>query len=228
MTSSDDRGSLLMTFHDGRQIRRWLIYGLALLLTFPPDAAGQSLVPPSQTGTQPATVRSLKVVPLAGNQEMNDLQNKVMAAVVVQVLDQNDQPVEGADVTFRFPLAGPSATFPGDKNAATFRTNVDGQASAVGWMANAYLGTFKVQVTAIRGAEQGSAVISMTNVTRITGSGRTSRKAWWSSKWGKIAMIGGAAVIATAVILATRGSGSGGKVVTVTASPGSPTLGGPQ
>lgn len=185
----------------------------------------QSPVPPSQMATQPATMRSLKVVPLAGNQEMNDLKNRVMAPLVVEVLDQNDHPVEGADVTFRFPLTGPSATFPDEKNAATFRTNPDGQAAAVGWMANGHLGTFKVQVTAVRGAEDGAAIVSMTNVTRVTEAGRTRGKHWWSTKWGKVAIIAGAAAIATAVILATRGS-SGAKVVTAT--PGAPTIGGPQ
>lgn len=211
-------------FLESQQLTRWLVYGLALLLSFPPGAGAQSQVQPSQA--QPATIRSLKIVPLAGKQEMNDLKNRVMAPLVVQVLDQNDQPVEGADVTFRFPLTGPSATFPDEKNAATFRTNADGQAAAVGWMANGHLGTFNIQVTAVRGAEEGSAVVPMTNVTRITEGGGTKRKSWWSNKWARIAIIAGAAAIVTGIILATRGSGSGGKVITAT--PGAPTIGGPQ
>lgn len=223
MNSLGDSGLVLKIFNDRHPIKRWLIYGLAFLLTFPPGAAAQTRAPQAQA----ATVRSLKVVPLAGNQEMNDVQNRVMAPLVVQVLDQNDQPVEGADVTFRFPLTGPSAAFPNEKNDATFKTNVDGQVSAVGWMANGQLGTFSVQVTAVRGAEEGSAVVSMTNVARITESSSTKRKPWWSSKWGKIAIIAGAAAIAAGVVLATRGSGSSsGKVITAT--PGAPTIGGPQ
>jgi hypothetical protein len=218
-------GSLLKMFLDSRQLTRWLACSLALLITFPPEAAAQSAAPPAQP--QPATIRNLKVIPLAGNQEMNDVKDRVMAPLVIQVLDQNDHPVEGADVTFRFPLSGPSATFADEKNAGTFRTNVDGQAAAVGWMANGHLGTFNIQVTAVRGAEEGSAVVSMTNVSRITEAGSTKRKSWWSNKWVKIAIIAGAAAIVVGVVLATRGSGSsGGKVITAT--PGAPTIGGPQ
>lgn len=205
-----------------RRVKSWLTYGMAALMALP-SAAAQTPAPP----LQPATIRSLKIIALAGNGEMNSLENKVMAPLVVEVLDQSDQPVEGADVTFRFPLAGPSATFPDQKSAATFRTNADGQAAALGWMANSQLGNFKIQVTASRGNEQGSAVITMTNVTRITESERTrGNKKWWSTKWGKIAIVAGAAGIAAAIVLATRGSGSSGKVIT--AAPGSPTIGAPQ
>jgi len=205
-----------------REIDRWLAGVLTFLLAVPSVMWAQA----PQAEVQPATVRSLKVVPLAGNGEMNDLEDKVMAPLVVQVLDQNDEPVEGADVTFRFPLAGPTATFADQKNAGTFRTNVDGQASAIGWTANTQLGTFKVQVTASRGNEQGSAVVSMTNVTRITEAAKKERKHWWSTKWGRIAIVAAAAGIVTGVVLATRGSSSGPKVIT--AAPGSPTLGAPQ
>ena len=100
-----------------------------------------------------------------------------MAPLVVQVVDQSDQPVDGADVVFRFPLDGPGASFAGQKNAQTFRTNADGQAAATGWTANGKVGTFRVQVTASRGNELGSATISMTNVTRIVGTARHAAKA---------------------------------------------------
>jgi len=204
-----------------RRNKRSLIYSLIVILAVGPAAN-------AQTTSQPATIRDLKVVPLTGNQEMNDLQNKVMAPLVVEVRDQNDRPVEGADVTFRFPLNGPSAVFPGQNPAATFKTNADGQAAAIGWVANGQVGTFKVQVTAFRGGEEGAVVISMTNVTRITEAARTREKRWWSTKWGRITIIAGVAVVAaTAAILATRG-GSGSTTKVITASPGSPTIGAPQ
>ncbi len=212
----------------GRGMRRWPARILAMLLALPPGASAQAAAAPQAAPVpQPATIRSLKVMALAGNREMNDLERHVMAPLVVQVLDQNDQPVEGVDVIFRFPLEGPSASFSDRKNAETFRTNADGQAAATGWRANGKVGTFKVQVTASRGNEQGSTVISMLNVTRIKGEGTTRPKRWWSSRWGKIAIIAGAAGVVAAVLLATRGSGSSSPTV-ITARPGSPTLGGPQ
>ncbi len=205
-------------------VHRWALFSVPLLFTLPAVLA-QAPSSPQPAPGRPATVQSLKVVPLAGNQEMNDLQNGVMAPLVVQVLDQNDLPVEGADVVFRFPLTGPSATFADQKTAETFRTNVDGQASAVGWVANGKVGTFHVQVTASRGGEQGSAVITMTNVTRITeAQKKIGKKHWWSTTWGKIAIGAGVAAVVAVTILATRGSSP--RVITVT--PGSPSIGVPQ
>jgi hypothetical protein len=212
-----------------RPIKRWLPYVLTGLLVLPLNVSAQEPTPAPQgaPAAQPDTVRSLKVIPLSGNQGMNDLERKVMVPLVVQIVDRNDQPVDGADVVFRFPLNGPGASFAGEKSSQTFRTNADGQAAAIGWTANDKVGTFQVQVTASRGNELGSATISMTNVTRIVGTARSSEKHWWSSKWAKIGLAAGAAGIIVAVILATRGSGSKAPVV-ITATPGSPTIGGPQ
>lgn len=208
---------------ESRRIRRWLAYALAVLLAWPSSAGAQT---PAAPAAQPATVRSLKVLPLAGNREMNDLEHRVMAPLVVQVLDQNDQPVDGAEVVFRFPLQGPSATFADHNNAKTFRTNPDGQAAAIGWMANGQVGTFQVQVTATRGNEQGSTSISMTNVTRIKEEAKARGKSWWSSRGAKIAIVAIAAGAAAAVVLVTRNSGSS-KPPVITATPGSPTIGAP-
>lgn len=212
---------------DARRIKRWLPYALAGLLVLPPNVSAQEPAPPPQgvPVAQPATVQSLKVILLSGNQGMNDLESKVMVPLVVQVVDQSDQPVDGAEVTFRFPLDGPGASFANQKSSQTFRTNADGQAAAIGWVANGKVGTFRVQVTASRGNELGSATISMTNVTRITGSAKAREKHWWSSKWAKIGIAAGTAGIIAAIILATHGS-SGPTVITAT--PGSPTIGGPQ
>ncbi len=149
-----------------------------------------------------------------------------MSPLVVQILDQNSRPVDGAQVVFRFPLRGPSAVFPNQQTSQTARTNADGQAAAVGWVANKEVGSFQVQVSASRGNELGSATISMTNATRVVAEAQTKHKSKWSSKWVKIGIIAGAAGIAAGVVLATRGGGGSGNT-TVTVSPGSPTIGGP-
>jgi hypothetical protein len=193
---------------------------LAVLLALPPCLLAQQ---PAQSETLPA-VENLKVIPLAGNHAMNDLERRVMAPLVVQVLDQNARPVEGAQVVFRFPLTGPGAEFSNHQPSQTVRTNADGQAAAIGWMARES-GSFEVHVTVSRGNELGETIVSMTNVNRVVGDGQEKHKTWWSNKWAKIAVIAGAAGVATAVILLTRG---GSNTKTVTASPGSPTIGGPQ
>jgi hypothetical protein len=175
-------------------------------------------------------VRSLKVTALAGNKAMNDLERGLMTPFVIQVLDQNDRPVEGAEVVFRFPLNGPGATFRGGNTSQTVRTNGQGQAAAVNWTANNQVGTFDIHVTAAYGNQLGETTVSMTNVTRIVEAEKGGQKhaKWYSSKWVKIALIAGGAAAVAGIVLATRGGGgSSSSTSTVTITPGSPTVGGP-
>ncbi len=233
--------------------RRWLPQSLAVILVVVQvQAAEQAAAPPQvpaaapQTSTPPTTQaptpasptpvqplaplpveQSLKILVLAGSGEMNDLERRVMAPLVVQVLDQNERPLEGAEVVFRFPLNGASATFPGGKNSITVRTSGTGQAPALNWMANGQVGTFEVHVNATYGNQVGETTLSMENVTRITVAPKKGkRESLWSHRWFKIAVIGGAAAaIGIGVYLATRGGKSGSSV---TINPGSPTVGAPQ
>jgi hypothetical protein len=203
-------------------VRSWLSCIIAALMACPPAAEAQA--PP-----QPPPVKSttLRVVPLAGNGAVNDMERRIMSPLVVQVLDQESRPVEGAQVVFRFPLNGPGATFANGELAQTTRTNADGQAAATGWMANSTAGAFEIHVTATRNDEIGQAVISMTNATRVVddltaNKGKSSSK----SKWIKIAIVAGVAGAVTGIVLATTHGGSGGGT-TVTAAPGTPTIGAP-
>ncbi len=162
---------------------------------------------------------------------MNDLERGLMTPLVVQALDQNDRPVEGAEVVFRFPLNGASATFRGGNSSQTVRTNGQGQAAAMNWTANNQVGAFEVHVTAAYGNQLGETTVSMTNVTRIVGDGKAGRKQakWYSSKWVKIALVAGGALTVVGIVLATRGGGgsSSTSTSTITIIPGSPSVGGP-
>jgi hypothetical protein len=232
--------------------QRWLPQVLAAILAVAPvyadeqaPAAPQNPPPASQPAPAPAQappanapakpiaplpiVKNLKLLVLAGNEEMNDLERKVMAPLVVQVLDQNDRPVEGAEVVFRFPLNGPGAVFAGGKPSQTFRSNGSGEAAALNWMANNEVGTFEVHVTATYGNELGETTVKMSNVTRIVeGTKRTAKRThWYSPTWVKIAIIGGAAGAVTGIVLATRGGGHSttGGTIPITITPGPPTVG---
>lgn len=178
---------------------------------------------PQPVGQLPMT-QSLKILPLAGNNEQNDLQRRVMAPLVVQVLDQNSRPVEGAQVTFRFPITGPGAAFAGGKSSQTFGTNADGQVAATGWVANGEVGRFPVKVTAILRNEMGEATLYLENVTVVRADDRAkAKKSIWSNKWTWIAIAGAAGGVAGG-ILATRGNGGGSSAVII--APGNPTVGG--
>src|SRR5271167_3516881 len=100
-------------------LRRFVTPFLSFLLAYVPSASAQQSPAPAQVKpiAPLATTESLKLFVLAGQREQNDLQRRVMAPLVVQVVDQSDNPVEGADVVFRFPFAGPSATFEGQKTS---------------------------------------------------------------------------------------------------------------
>jgi hypothetical protein len=204
----------------------------------PPAASQPAPVPPQTPANAPAkpmaplpVIKNLKLLVLAGNGEMNDLERRVMASLVVQVLDQNDRPVEGAEVVFRFPLNGPGAAFTGGKTSQTVRTTGTGEAAAVNWMANGEVGAFEVHVTATYGNEVGETTVKMSNVTRIVeGAKRGAKQAhWYSPTWVKIAVIGGVAGAVAGIFLATRGGShsSTSGTVPITVTPGSPTVGHP-
>jgi hypothetical protein len=164
---------------------------------------------------------------------MNDLERKIMAPLVVSISDQNDRPVEGAEVVFRFPLNGPSALFPGGKSSQTVRTNGQGQAAAMNWMANDQVGRFEVHVSASYANQVGETTFSMSNVAKVLQKRGKNEKhgGWFSPTWVKIAVIGGAAALAVGIVLATRGGGHTSTTTTtptVTITHGSPTVGGPQ
>jgi hypothetical protein len=200
-----------------QSIYRAVAATLTMALLFPASMMAQTPQPAAPT------TQSLRILPLAGNNAVNDLERKVMAPLAIQVLDQNDLPVDGATVTFRFPLNGPSAQFADQQTAQTIRTGANGQARAVGWTANNQEGTFVVQVTASRGNEQGVGSITMTNVARILPASQTKHQRAWTSKWAKIGYVAGAAAIATGIILSHRSSST-----TITGAAGIPTIGGPQ
>jgi hypothetical protein len=190
--------------------------------------------PPPQPGQLPSTapvVQGLKIVPLAGKGEMNDLERHIMAPLVVEVLDQNDRPVEGAEVVFRFPINGPGAVFSGGKTSQTTRTNGQGQAAAMNWTANNQAGAFDVHITANYGNQLGETTVSMSNVNRIVEEGRKTQKnaGWWSPRWVKLAIVGGTVALAAGIVLARRGGSSAtttsAPTITITAGP--PTVGGP-
>jgi hypothetical protein len=206
---------------------------MSVLLAVLPVALAQQPPAPAAEAKPAAPlpmVQNLRVVALAGNGESNDLERKVMAPLVVDVLDLQDRPIEGADVVFRFPLRGPSAVFADQKTFKTVHTNGQGEAAATGWMANNEVGSFEVHVTATYGNEMGETTITMSNVERVE-AGELAKaakgKSFWSSKWFKIALIAGGAGLAAGIVLATRGGGGPASTPTITVSPGSPSVGGP-
>ena len=144
-----------------------LVAGAGALLCVVTGMFAEQTASQTQAVAGAALERSLKVLPLAGDGEENDLERHILAPIVVEVLDRNDMPVLGADVVFHFPTSGPGAFFSGQKTTRTVKTNAQGEAAATDWTDNGQIGKFTVQVAARYGNQIGDSTFTMANVPRV-------------------------------------------------------------
>jgi hypothetical protein len=196
----------------------------------PPAAAGQANAaqanpaPPSQVPNQvpaqaagpSALQQHLNLLILEGDKAINSIPALQSTAVVVEVRNENDFPVEGAEVTFTLPADGSAGTFARGGLTYATRTDVSGQAAAPPLVPKS-AGRFEIAVTATLGNRKGEAKVSQTNSTKTqvaevkasTGKPFYKRKLFW------IATGAAAAGIVLAVVLTSSSS-------TVTVTPGTP------
>jgi hypothetical protein len=143
---------------------------------------------------------------LEGDGAINDILHKTGHPLVVEVRDENNQVVRGADVTFTVPQLGASGTFRTGIRTVTAKTNNDGVAQSETLVPNATEGRFSIVITARQGNREGTAVANQSNT--MAGVLRSSsRKKLW--------IILGAAAGGTVGALTLRGGsnstpGSGG------------------
>jgi hypothetical protein len=171
---------------------------------------------------QPLPGRPLTIYVLEGEGAVHNIHDRFASSPVVEVRDENGLPVEGADVTFQLPAVGPGGSFPGQKFTQTVKTNDQGQAT-VSFTPNMQVGRFNIRVTANFGSRSGSAVIRQSNSTHEARATTEAKHGLFKFAWWKVAVLAGVGVT-VAVILATRGGGSGSSVTLI---PGSPTFGAP-
>jgi hypothetical protein len=206
---------------------------LLVVLTLSCAQSWAQQAPPATTNPPDSKMsEKLRVLVLEGEHSLNDTERGLPALTVVEVRDENDRPVENADVTFRLPPSGPGGSFPGQKFSRTVRTNAQGQAAPTGLTLNHELGAFAITVTAIYGTLMGRATIHQTNEARVNTVSGTRINGGFLSKWGKWKWIAAAGLTAGAVvgiILATRGGSSTTSTpTTVIISPGPIVIGVPQ
>jgi len=207
---------------------------LAILIGLPAPVFGQQPAPPPQAAPAPAapapaapvpaaTVETLKILVLQGQNAVNSIAGGVATMPVVEVHDENDQPVEGADVVFELPATGPGGSFPGGQFVKSVKSNLQGQAGAP-FMPNPETGRFTIKVTATLRNRTGHNTITQTNALDAAAQAKsgTRKISWW-----KVAIIGGAAAVVVGVVLATRGGSSSSSSNTITLTPGTPTFGAP-
>jgi hypothetical protein len=124
---------------------------------------------------------------------------------VVEVRDDLDRPVEGAEVTFDLPVTGAGGFFGGNERTATVLTNWQGQATSPLFTVGPQTGPFTIRVSArFRDVNSQISVIQSVSVRPRTTEAilrpRSSHK-----KWIVVGVIAGAGAAGLAYAL-TRGS----------------------
>jgi hypothetical protein len=109
----------------------------------------------------------LRIKILDGDGAFNDIKRKTGHSMSVAVLDENSQPLLGAEVTFTAPSFGASGTFSNGKRVMTAITNMQGVAQVEPLLPNLTEGRFNIAVTARQGDREGTAVIVQANSTAI-------------------------------------------------------------
>ena len=109
----------------------------------------------------------LRIKILDGDGAFNDIKHKVGHGMSVEVLDENNRPLMGAEVTFTAPAFGASGTFSNGNRAMTAITDMQGVAQTEPLVPNPKEGRFNIAVTARQGDREGSAVIVQSNSTVI-------------------------------------------------------------
>lgn len=158
----------------------------------------------------------LKILILEGDGATNVISTRHATTPVVEVRDDNDLPVEGAQVVFELPGSGPGGLFPGQQRTRTARSNVQGQAGAP-FIVNDEPGSFEIKIRASFGDKFGEARLTQTNVFDVPPEHPPRR---WLRRWPFWAAVGGGAAVA--IILVSRSGGADA----ITITPGPPTFGG--
>jgi hypothetical protein len=142
---------------------------------------------------------------------------------VVQVEDETGKPIQGASVVFALPSQGPGGTFENSTATLLVTTDAHGRAVARGIRLNKLTGPFTIHVTASSKGLTANATISQTTISaviRANGPFGVSKKSWVIASLALLGIAGG--------IVAYKEFKPGANSNTITATPGTPVVGGPQ
>lgn len=167
--------------------------------------------------------RPLNIFVLVGNHAVNSVSSRSATAPVVEVRDERNLPIQGAEVVFQLPTVGASGYFTGQKLTWTGRTDANGQVVAAGYSPNHEAGRFGIRVTASYGGRLVRAIVPQTNSLRpVPPEGQRIAK---RSRWWKVAAVAGAGGAVGGIVWATR---RGADIPTVVLQPGTVSFGGPR
>ena len=194
----------------------------------------QALMGQTQTPAPPAAVptpasapmrETLKVYVLEGQGAVFEIQRGLPPMTVVEVHDENDRPIERADVLFRILPGSPGAAFANNQATSKTRTNAQGQAQLTGLIPPSAPGPLSIVVTATIANRMGSVTIRQTGVLNMADAPKpVSKNFFVRHKWPLI--IAGSVGLGAGVYFGTRGSSTA--PTTVTIGTGVVTVGGPK
>ena len=176
----------------------------------------------SLAGQTPAAA-PLKIVVLQGENAVNNIKTRIVTEPVVEIRDDRDLPVAGADVVFQLPAAGPGGTFPDRSRTYATRSNIRGQAAAASFVPNNEVGRFNIRVTASRNGQTASLAIAQQNTLEAIAHARKGLSRGW-----KILIAVGAAAAGGGVYFATHTGGASTPPNSVSITTGIVTVGGPR
>jgi hypothetical protein len=166
---------------------------------------------------------ALHVTVVAGEGSRQIVSQKSRVDPAVQVEDEKSKPVEGAAVVFTLPSQGPGGSFDNGSKMLTVTTDAQGRATAHGISVNRLKGRFEIRVTASYQGRTANATIAEMNVTHAPHAGGAfgvSTRTWVYAGLVLLAIGGG--------IFAYKEFKPGPNPNVLTATPGTPTVGGPQ
>lgn len=170
----------------------------------------------------------LKIVATGGDSAFNSIKQRTARNPMVEVRDENDSPVAGAEVVFTLPFDGPSGTFANGSRKYVTKTDAKGRAATIGLKPNTVEGRFTIKVTASFEGKQATASISQTNT--LAGGTMVVKKNGNGKKVAIVALLGGA--VAGGILAGTRGgksnTASGAGVPATSLTIGGITVGGPR
>lgn len=121
-------------------------------------------------------IQALRVLVLRGEGSFNDVRTKTAGELMVQVLDDGQRPVSGAQVTFTAPFSGASGTFAAGDRKYSVTSGADGRAAAEGFKPNSVEGRFPIHVTAEFQGKSNSVVIWQNNTLAAARKGGGYKK----------------------------------------------------
>jgi hypothetical protein len=172
-----------------------------------------------------ATPSGLTITVLKGEGGRNSIKSRTGTPIEIEVRDNQNKTVAGAQVIFQLPSFGASGSFPGGQLTERTVTGPDGHAIMTGFVPNDTPGRFNIKITADSGALSGTAVVSEINVAELPSDKPKSRKSLW------ILLAAGAGGGVAAAVLAGGGGSTPAPpppAPSVTVTPGTVTVGGPR